>query len=134
MEDNEEFQVVFSRVILTSGFEIDLNTLRDQDVTLEVDASYTIGRSVAVLWEGQVIGHLMRQITRPAWIRLQFGYKVQGKIYDCIGGFKNSVRFSTLSKARELGIEMRFYFCDTNDGVRQITGASDAKLFLQLSY
>ena len=130
-ENMEEFQVVYSTLILHKGGEMDLSTMRDQVIVIQKDASYTIGRSVAVLCNDRVIGHLPRGLARPAWMQLHCGLKLEGTLYhklDC--GFQNSIRYSFRTKAFEVGIALKFFFCDSIDGGVRISGGNEAKSFL----
>lgn len=127
----EEYQILLTKVILRNDVEIDLNIMRERDVCLMIDASYTIGKSVAVIYENQVIGHLNQWVSKFVWLHLHVGGKMQGTVYDKLNnGFKNSTCFSTLTMSREIGIQIQFYYRDYMDGVLFISGNSQAKLFL----
>ena len=127
----EEFQEVFSKIILDKRLEMNLNTMIGRDVALEIDVSYKIGRSVAVLYKGLVIGHLPRFMAKSAWLHLKFKSRIEGTIYRQLdNGFQNSFCFSSLTRSQEVGIRLRFFFKDHLDGERHISGSSDAKLFL----
>ena len=54
MEDSGP--TLFSTIILYK--EVDVKLVMSEPVTLEIDASYTIGKSIAVLHGGKVIKHL----------------------------------------------------------------------------
>ena len=51
---------LFSTIILYK--EVDVKLVMGEPVTLEIDASYTIGKSIAVLHGGNVIGHLAKRV------------------------------------------------------------------------
>ena len=127
----EEFQELYTKVILIKSLEMDLSAMKNRDVSLEVDVAYAIGKSVAVILEGQVIGHLPHFVARPVWTHLKFGHRLEATIYDRLdNGFINSVVLSSLSKSPEVGIRIRFFYLDCCDGDRRISGNSDAKFFL----
>ena len=131
----EEFQEVFSKIILIKNPDLGLKSLVDEDVVLEIDAAYKIGKSVAVLLGDQVIGHIPRFMAKSTWLHLKLGRKLQGKVYGQLdNGFKNSICFSMLSKAQEVGIRLRFFFPDHFDGTKWVSGSTDAKLFLFCFY
>ena len=67
----EEFQVLYTKVILRRDVEMDLNNMREREVRLEIDAAYKIGKSVAVILEDQIVGHLTRWVAKPAWLHQQ---------------------------------------------------------------
>jgi hypothetical protein len=66
----EEYQEFFSKVILNNSSNIDSTSLIGKIVQLEVDTAYTIGKSVAVLFEGVIIGHLTRYAAKPIWMQV----------------------------------------------------------------
>ena len=45
----EEYQQLYSKVILIKSEEMDLNTMIDGTFMLEIDAAFTTGKSIAVL-------------------------------------------------------------------------------------
>ena len=127
----EEFQVLYSKVILKRDIELDLNSMKEQDVRLEIDAAYKIGKSIAVLLNDQVIGHLTHWVAKPVWLHLRHGHKLNGTIYGKLSsGFENAIRFSSFTRSPELGIEIRFYYQDYLDGSLRVSGNSQAKLLL----
>ena len=127
----EEFQVMYSKAILIKAIKMDFDSMKNEEVSLEIDAGYTIGKSVAVLFNGQVTGHLTRYAARPIWMHLKGEHKINARIYGQLeNGFKNSIRYSPLTKSPEVGIEICIFFVDTFDGSHRISGGSDAKLFL----
>ena len=58
MEDSGP--TLFSTIILYK--EVDVKLVMGEPVTLEIDASYTIGKSIAVLHGRNVIGHLAKRV------------------------------------------------------------------------
>ena len=127
----EEFQDIFSKIILINKTESDLNSMIEKEVSLEIDVAYKIGKSVAVLHDGQIIGHLPRFMAKPAWLHLKLSRKLDGRIYQELdNGFQNAICFSALTRSPEVGIRLRFFFEDSVDGNQRISGSSSAKLFL----
>ena len=55
----------FSTIILYK--EVDVKLVMSEPVTLEIDASYTIGKSIAVLHGGNVIEHLAEHEAPLVW-------------------------------------------------------------------
>ena len=127
----EEFQEFFSKIVLISSFEMDLAAITNKNVSLQIDAAYKIGRSIAVLLDEQVIGHLTRSASRSIWMQLKFGHRLEATVYGTLeNGFQNKIQFSMLTKSLELGVCIRCFFHDCFDGTRRISGNTDAKLFL----
>ena len=127
----EEYQEFYTKLSLISGKKRSIDELTGQPIELQIDAAYRIGKSVAVLHKETVIGHLNRYAAKTIWIHLKHGHSVQAEIYNShFEGFKNAIRYSTLTNASEVGIRIRVYFPDTFDGDCRISGQSDAKLFL----
>ena len=90
----EEYQEFYSKVVLIKSMDIEFNAIIDQNVTLEIDAAYTIAKSVAVIFNEQVIGHLTVLAAKPVWMQLKFGNRVEAKIYGRLeNGFENSICF-----------------------------------------
>ena len=130
----EEYQEFYSKIILIKNSEVDHDSLINGAVALEIDAAYSIGKSVAALVDGEVIGHLPRYVAKPIWLKLKFGFRIEATIYDSLeNGFKNSICFSALSKSREIGVRIKIFYQDTYDGDRQISALTDAKLFLSFA-
>jgi hypothetical protein len=50
-----------------------------KNVEIEVDITYTIGKSVDVLHGGQIIGHLLRYAAKPIWMYLKSGHRAEVK-------------------------------------------------------
>ena len=109
----------------------DINSFMGKKVDLKIDVAYTIGKSISVLLEGTVIGHLVRHAAKPVWNHLKFNCKIEANIYDKLdNGFNNSICYSSLSKSPEIGIQIHFFFVDSLDGHLHVSGNSDASLFL----
>ena len=126
-----EYQEIYSKIILIKQFEMDLNTMKERDVKVEIDEMYRIGKSVAILLDDRIIGHLPPTIAKAAWTHLRHGGKMTATIYDRLdNGFPNSLCYSALSKTTEVGIRIRFFFADSSDAGRKISGTSEAKFFL----
>ena len=58
----EDGPTLFTKVLLFK--EVDVSALIGSAVTLQIDESYKIGKSITVLYEENVIGHLEREATR----------------------------------------------------------------------
>lgn len=127
----EEYQEFHTKLSLILGNKHKVEELFERPLELQIDASYRIGKSIAVLRNETVIGHLNRHAARTVWIHLKQGNSVQAEVYRSqFDGFQNAIRFSTLTNAYEVGVKVRIFFPDTVDGIRRISGASDAKFFL----
>ena len=126
----EEYQQFYSKVVLIKHAVDDFTILEDKMLELQIDVSFTIGKSVAVLHDGRVIGHLARRAAKTVWIHLKCGHKVEARVYTEINEFKNTICFSNRSKSPEVGIEIRIFFVDVVDGARRISGNNQATSFL----
>ena len=62
-----EYQDVYSKIILIKQIEMDLDNMKGRDVKMEIDVNYRIGKSVAVLLNDCIIGHLPSTIAKSAW-------------------------------------------------------------------
>ena len=100
---------LFTKVILTR--DADVTSVEGAIVKLEVDLSYKIGRSIAVLHNEKVIGHLERRAARVVWRHLQSNPAVTltAEVYHGIGNWKNSQWYSVLSNAFEIGVKVLFH-------------------------
>ena len=126
----EEFQQFYSKVVLIKSLALDFSSIKGKNVDLELDLSFNVGKSVAVLSDGNVIGHLTSEAAVPIYIHLRFGYKVEAQVYDMVSGFANSICYSNRSKAPEVGVQIRLFFADMVDGERRISSNNQAKGFL----
>ena len=98
---------LYTKVILVRDATV--TNLFGKDVELEIDAAYKIGRSVAVLQEGTIIGHLERRAARVVWRHLRNSTSpMKGEIYEGVGSFKNDRWFSVLTHSFEVGVKIRF--------------------------
>ena len=52
----EEYQELYSKIFLIPSKILELNTMTNQKIVLQIDARYRIGKSVAILINDQVIG------------------------------------------------------------------------------
>ena len=91
--------------------DVDAASIIGKDVELQVDAAYKIGRSVAVLFEGNIIGHLERRAARVVWrhLRSDPASPMRGEIYKTLGSLKNERWFSVLSHSFEIGVKVPFH-------------------------
>ena len=97
---------IFSKIVLME--ECDISPLLDKEVTLEIDMSYTIGRSIAVLKDGTIIGHLDRMVTRVVWRYLRSGAPLKAKVYTEVCGWRNKPWFCILTHSFEIGVQINF--------------------------
>ena len=106
---NGHVAALFTRVILIH--DVDVKNMVDAAVKLEIDLGYKIGRSIAVLFEGNVIGHLERRAARVVWRHLHSDSVslITAKIYKGVDQWKNERWFSVLSHAFEIGIKIQFH-------------------------
>ena len=99
---------LYTRIILVRN--VDVNSLIGSAVQLEVDVAYKIGRSIAVLHDGKVIGHLEKRAARVVWRHLRSDpvSMLAADIYSNLGNWKNKQWFSVLSHSYEIGVKVRF--------------------------
>ena len=107
---------------------MDLASLIASSVFLEMDVSYTIGKSFAVLIDQTIIWHLDRQATRVVWRFLRSGSKVDGKIYKNIGNWKNAALYSLMTHSFEIGVRINFCSLTRDDGKFLMAHISKRKL------
>ena len=110
----EDGPILFTKVLLYK--EVDVSTLVGSTVTLEIDESYKIGKSVAVLHEGNVIGHLERKPTRLVWRHLRSGSLLEAVIYRHAGSWPNQRWFSIMTYSFEIGVKIQFTQMTREDG------------------
>jgi hypothetical protein len=122
MQDSKEFQEFYTRVVLMKTDAINYNSLIGQMVKVQVDTAYSIGKSIAVLQEDQVIGHLIAQVAKRILRFLKNRHVVQAELYDECNGWRNWPCYSKQSFSYELGICIKVYFDDN--------GKYDATLLL----
>lgn len=97
---------IFSKVVLLK--DVEHESLLGSTVELEIDLSYTIGKSIAVLREGNILGHLDRSVSRVVWRHLRNQSNLEANIYSRIGGWKNEPWYSVLTHSFEIGIKITF--------------------------
>ena len=109
---------LFTKVVLYKV--VDVKSVMNSFVALEVDASYSIGKSVAVLHEGNIIGHVDRRATPVVWRFLRSDCHLTAEIYGGVGNWKNERWFSVMTHSFEVGVRISF----------AIHSRDDAKLLL----
>ena len=99
---------LYTKIVLVR--DVDVAHLFGKDVELEIDAAFKIGRSVAVLSAGTIIGHLERRAARVVWRHLRSSTSpMKGEIYNHVGSLKNERWFSVLTHSFEVGVKIRFH-------------------------
>ena len=94
---------VFTKIILME--HCDMAPLLESQVDLEIDLSYTIGKSIAVLKDGTIIGHLDRMATRLVWRFLRSNAQIEAIIYSQNCGWQLQPWFSILTHSFEMNRE-----------------------------
>ena len=102
----EHASVLYNKIVLLK--EVDAKSLTGSFVQLEIDQTYTIGKSIAVLKDGVVVGHLDRHAARVVWRFLRTNSFLETKVYEEFRGHQNKAWFSILSKSYEIGVRIRF--------------------------
>ena len=110
----EDGPILFTKVLLYK--EVDVSTLVGSTVTLEIDESYKIGKSVAVLHEGNIIGHLERKTTRLVWRHLRSGFHLAAEIYKRIGNWMNERWFTIMTYSFKIKVKIQFWQITRDDG------------------
>ena len=111
----EEFKPnLFTKIILLGG--VDATSLLGSTVDLEVDQTFTIGKSVAVLANENVIGHLDDLSTNVVWRFLHAGEKLTADVYRNLGNFQNESWFCITTHSFEIGCRVRFPNLTRDDG------------------
>ena len=105
--------ILYTVIILRK--EVDAATLIGSIVKLEIDETYTIGKSIAVLKDAVVIGHLERHASRVVWRFLRSGAKVEARIYSDFRDHQNQAWFIILSHSFEIGVKVQFCNMDRED-------------------
>ena len=119
--------VLYTKICLRK--EVEAATLMNSDVKLEIDAAYTIGKSVAVLKDGMIVGHLERRTTCVVWRFLRSGSKLAANIYKDVQGFKNEPWFSIISHSIELGVKIQFCKMTRDDSKLLVAHFTKRRLF-----
>ena len=110
----EDYPTLYSKVVLIN--DIDPATLIGKFVHLEIDETYTIGKSVAVIFNESVIGHLCKKSTRTVWRHIHGKIELQADIYQETGtGWQNGAWYSMLTRSFELGVRIRFCYENRDD-------------------
>ena len=91
--------ILYTVIILRKG--VDTATLIGSTVMLEIDETYTIGKSIAVLKDSVVIGHLERYASRVVCRFLRSCAEVQAHIYSDIRNRQNQAWYTVLSHSFE---------------------------------
>ena len=100
--------ILYSYIILFD--EVDEKSLTNSWVTLEIDEAYTIGKSIAVLKDGEVVGHLERYAARVVWRFLRSGSTIKAFIYSALFDRENKACYTIISRSYEIGVKI--HFCD----------------------
>ena len=118
----------FTRVILLR--DVDAAKLIGNTVDLEIDQSFKIGHSIAVLFQGTVVGHLERQAARVVWrhLRSKFASPMTAEIYHQFGTLKNDRWFSAMTHSFEIGVRITFHGTSVEDARLLLAHASRRKL------
>ena len=111
MEEN--IPTLFTKIILRKN--VDVSTLKGF-VSLEIDKGYRIGKSVAVLHGGHVIGHVEKIATFTVWRFLRSGDELTAEIYEGVGRWSNEHWFSVMTYSFEIGVKIQFPRLTREDG------------------
>ena len=123
MEEN--VPTLFTRIVLRK--DADVSTLMGF-VKLEIDEGYRIGKSVAVLHDGMVIGHVEKIATPTIWRFLRSGDKLSAEVYKGVGKWVNERWFSVLTYSFEIGIKIQFPKLNREDGKLLLAHITRGKL------
>ena len=102
----ENGPTLFTKVLIYK--EINVSSLIGSIVTLEIDESFKVGKSVAILHEGNVIGHLEKGTTKLVWRHLRSGSILEAVIYRHAGSWPNQRWFSIMTYSFEIGVKIQF--------------------------
>ena len=102
----EHASILYSKIVILP--DVDKKSLTGAQVQVEIDEAYTIGKSVAVLKDAVVIGHLERHSARVVWRFLRSGSLVQTSIYLDIRNHQNVAYYSIIKRSWEIGVKIRF--------------------------
>ena len=105
---------LFTKIILLGG--VDIASLFGSTVKLEVDNSYSIGKSVAVLVNEAIIGHLDDLSTRVVSRFLRSGSEISADVYRSLGNCCNDSWYSVVTYSFEVGCRVRFPNLSRLDG------------------
>ena len=102
----DEYPILFTKIVLIKD-RINPANLKGKKVFLEIDQAYTIGKSIAVIYDEVVVGHLPRESTKTVWHHLRTGTKLSIDVYKGIeNGWKNEPWFSMQTRSFEIGIRV----------------------------
>lgn len=107
MASNECTPVLYTKIHLRK--DIEMKALVGSPVKLEIDQTYSIGKSIAIKINEDVVGHLERRSTRVVWRFLRSGERMDALIYESIRGYTNKARYSIIHHSFEIGIKIHFF-------------------------
>lgn len=108
----EHVAYLFTKIILPS--DADFSALLGP-VTLEIDYAYTIGKSIAVMRNDSIMGHLERSAARVVWRFLRANSKIKADVYATFCGRKNEPWYSILTHSYEIGVQISFHLASRED-------------------
>ena len=108
--------------------EVDFSAISGSAVTLEIDESYKIGKSIAVFHDGNIIGHLERETTRLVWRHLRSHSHLAAEIYTHIGSWINKRWFTIMTYSFEIGVKIQFTQTNREDARFLLAHISRRKL------
>jgi hypothetical protein len=114
----DEQPVLFTKIILIKDV-IDPSSLKGKHVRLEIDQAYKIGdrKSIAVINEDIVIGHLSSKATRTVWRHLRAKTEMLVDVYEGIaGGWENKPWFCMETGTFEIGIRLQLLLQSREEG------------------
>ena len=106
MTDADWMPTLYSKVVLND--ETNATKLFGSNVILEIDRAYTIGKSIAVIREENVIGHLDKSASRVIWRFLRSNSRIVANLYTSIHGWQNQRSYSALTYSHEIGVKISF--------------------------
>lgn len=117
---------LFTKVVLLKDVEVP--PLFGSTVTLEIDAAYTIGKSIAVLKDETIIGHVDKRAVRVVKRFINTGAKLEAEIYQKIGTWENEAWYSIVTHSFEVGVRVRFREMSREDGKLLLAHITKRKL------
>ena len=117
---------LFSKVILQRGVEA--APLLGTEVALEIDQAFKIGKSIAVLANQTIVGHLDKLATRVVWRHLRAGTKLRAEIYPGLGNWVNHSWYSIMSHSFEIGVKIQFCNLSREEGKLLLAHVSEHML------
>ena len=125
LDMEENIPTLFTRIILRK--DVDASILAG-NVSLQIDEAYRIGKSVAVLYDEKVIGHVEKIATPTIWRFLRAGDDLTAQVYDGVGRWVNERWFSVLTYSFEIGIKIQFPRLNREDGKLLLAHITRGKL------